>query len=36
MSTAAPQEARLADGERETVLGAARAYVDKVRAGDVG
>jgi D-xylose transport system permease protein len=36
VSTAAPQEARLADGERDTVVGAIRGYVDKVKAGDVG
>jgi D-xylose transport system permease protein len=36
MSAAAPPEARIADGERDTVRGAVRAYVEKVRAGDVG
>jgi D-xylose transport system permease protein len=36
MSTAAPAEVQAVEGERDTVLAAARAYLDRVRAGDVG
>ena len=36
MSVAAPPEARAALEENVTVLGAARGYFDKVKAGDVG
>jgi D-xylose transport system permease protein len=36
VSVAAPPEAQAIAGERDTVLGAARSYVDRVKAGDVG
>jgi D-xylose transport system permease protein len=35
-STAAPPEARLAEEGNDTIGGLLRAYIDKVRAGDVG
>jgi D-xylose transport system permease protein len=36
MSAAAPPEAQAVAAENDTVLGAARRYVEKVKAGDVG